>query len=53
MKRILVTGGSGFLGQSLAKLLVDDFLALDGEWRKRTTEIDLLRGEQKKPGTHT
>ncbi|MCX6702502.1 MAG: serine--tRNA ligase [Candidatus Wolfebacteria bacterium] len=30
--------------------LVDDFLALDGEWRKLTSEIDNFRAEQKKLG---
>ncbi len=28
--------------------LVDDFLALDTEWRKLTSELDNLRAEQKK-----
>lgn len=29
-------------------MLVDEFLRLDGEWRKATTELEILRGAQKK-----
>src|SRR3989344_4482488 len=51
----LIRKNSGLVKKEIAKKnadpkLVDDFLALDEEWRKLTKEIDDLRAEQKKLG---
>ncbi len=41
---------AGISAKNYSPRMVVDFLALDDEWRKLTTEIDNLRAEQKKLG---